>query len=53
MKAVMYNYNTWIKYQKEEELIPNLEKKLLKSGFTVIDKVEHYFTKQGYTGLCR
>lgn len=51
MKAVMYNYNTWIKYQKEEELIPNLEKKLLKSGFTVIDKVEHYFTKQGYTGL--
>ena len=51
MKAVMYNYNTWIKYQKEEKLIPNLEKKLLKSGFTVIDKVEHYFTKQGYTGL--
>ena len=45
MKAVMYNY------QKEEKLIPNLEKKLLKSGFTVIDKVEHYFTKQGYTGL--
>ena len=48
MKAVMYNYNTWIEYQKEEKLIINI---LIKSGFTIIDKVEHYFTKQGYTGL--
>ncbi len=51
MKAVMYNYNTWIKYIKEEVLIENLEEMLLKSGFTIIDKVEHFFEKQGYTGL--
>lgn len=47
----MYNYNTWIKYIKEEVLIKNLEEMLLKSGFTIIDKVEHFFEKQGYTGL--
>lgn len=51
MKAVMYNYNTWIKYIKEEVLIENLEEMLLNSGFTIIDKVEHFFEKQGYTGL--
>ena len=51
MKAVMYNYSNWIKYQNEENLIIELEKILNKSGFTIIDKVEHYFSKQGYTGL--
>lgn len=51
MKAIMYNYNTWIQYQKEEKLIIDLEKMLITSGFTIIDKVEHFFTKQGYTGL--
>lgn len=51
MKAIMYNYNTWIKYQKEENLVQELEQKLIKAGFTIIDKVEYYFPKQGYTGL--
>ncbi len=51
MKALMYNYNTWIKYRAEEELIKEFEDILVKSGFSIIDKVEHYFTKQGYTGL--
>ena len=51
MKAVMYNYNKWIKYEKEEYIIPQFEKMISNSGFTIIDKVEHYFTKQGYTGL--
>ena len=51
MKAIMYNYNTWIKYRKEEELIEILENMLTSSGFNVINKVEHYFEKQGYTGL--
>lgn len=47
----MYNYNKWIKYEKEEEIVPRLEKLLKKSGFTIIKKVEHYFEGQGYTGL--
>ena len=51
MKAIMYNYNTWIKYKNEKELIIDLENILIKSGFTIIDKVEHYFSVQGYTGL--
>ena len=51
MKAVMYNYNTWIKYKPEEEIIQDFENILIRSGFTIINKVEHYFTKQGYTGL--
>lgn len=47
----MYNYHTWLKYQKEEILIDKIEKILLESGFTIINKVEHYFKNQGYTGL--
>lgn len=51
MRAVMYNYSTWIKYKKEDIIIKDLEKMLKDSGFTIIDKVEHYFKEQGYTGL--
>lgn len=47
----MYNYKTWITYQKEEILIDTLEELLLESGFTIINRIEHYFTNQGYTGL--
>lgn len=47
----MYNYHTWINYEKEEILIKELEKMLLQSGFTIINKVEHFFEGQGYTGL--
>ena len=47
----MYNYHTWIKYKNEEVLVPDLEKILRRSGFTIIKKVEHFFDVQGYTGL--
>lgn len=51
MKAVMYNYHTWISYQKEEIIIKKLEEMLLQSGFTIINKADHFFEGQGYTGL--
>ncbi|MCI8760999.1 MAG: spermidine synthase [Clostridia bacterium] len=51
MKAVMYNYHTWIPYQKEEKLVKDFEKMLKQSGFTIVNKVEHFFERQGYTGL--
>ena len=51
MKAIMYNYNKWIKYEKEEIIVHKLEEMIKRSGFTIINKVEHYFEKQGYTGL--
>lgn len=51
MKAVMYNFNTWIKYKDEVLLIREFEKLLVKSGFTIVNKVDHFFEGQGYTGL--
>ena len=51
MKAVMYNYNTWIEYKEEKALIIDLEKMLTNSGFTIINKVEHFFFFHCYTGL--
>ena len=47
----MYNYNKWIKYGKEEIIVPKLEEMIKRSGFTIIKKIEHYFKEQGYTGL--
>lgn len=43
MKAVMYNYNTWLEYKEEKIAIEEFEKMLLNSGFTIIEKVEHFF----------
>ena len=51
MKAVMYNYNTWLKYKEEKIAIKEFEKMLLNSGFTIIEKVEHFFDVQGYTRI--
>ncbi|MBP3801145.1 MAG: S-adenosylmethionine decarboxylase [Clostridia bacterium] len=51
MKAIMYNFNIWVKYRDEEKFVLEIEEKLKNSGFTVINKTEHYFPKQGYTGL--
>lgn len=51
MKAVMYNFNTWIKYRDESILVRDFESLLVNSGFTIINKVEHFFEGQGYTGL--
>lgn len=51
MNAVMYNYSDWIEYKKENILIKDFEKMLIDSGFTIINKIEHYFEIQGYTGL--
>lgn len=47
----MYNYNAWIPYEKEEILVKKFENMLLKSGFTIIKKVDHFFDVQGYTAL--
>ena len=51
MKAEMYNYHTWIKYEKEEILVKRFEELLIKSGFKILKKVEHFFNGQGYTAL--
>ena len=51
MKAIMYNYNTWLKYKEEKIAIAEFDKMLLNSGFTIIEKVEHFFDVQGYTRI--
>lgn len=51
MKAVMYNYNTWLKYEEEKTAIKKFEKMLSDSGFNIINKVEHFFDTQGYTRI--
>lgn len=47
----MYNFNTWIKYRDESILVRDFERLLVNSGFTIVNKVEHFFKGQGYTGL--
>ena len=51
MIAKMYNYNTWIKYETEEKFIKEMEQFIIKSGFTIVGYKEHFFEKQGYTGV--
>ena len=53
MKAIMYNYNKWIDYDKwqEEVIIKKLENLIIESGFTVVKKIDHHFEIQGYTAL--
>ena len=47
----MNNFNTWIKYEDEQVLAIQFEKQLIESGFHIINKCEHFFEIQGYTGL--
>ena len=51
MKAKMNNLRIWIKYQDEKILKEIIEKDLKDSGFTIIKMCEHFFEKQGYTGM--
>ena len=51
MKAQMYNYQTWINETNPEILKYRLEEYLIKSGFGVLNCVEHYFNPFGYTAL--
>ena len=51
MKAYMNNFNLWIKYENEDKLKTEVEKELKNAGFHILNKCEHYFEPQGYTGL--
>ena len=51
MRACMYNYHNWIKYEDEKIFVDKCKKMLIESGFKIINQVEHYFTPYGYTGI--
>ena len=43
--------NIKVKVIHNTNLIIDLENMLIRSGFTIINKIEHFFPHQGYTGL--
>jgi len=51
MEARIENYHTWIKYSSDNQLKNEIEGLIAKSGFTVLNFIEHHFEPQGYTAL--
>ena len=47
----MNHYIAWMEYKEERWLSNMLEQMLLDSGFHIVNKCEHFFDVQGYTGL--
>ncbi len=49
LKAEMFNYDCWVHDVNEKSLIPDLERCLKMSGFTIVNFIDHTFPIQGYT----
>ena len=50
-KAQIYNYACWVKLSDSEVLQKGLQSFLEKSGYSILNFVEHHFTGNGYTSL--
>jgi S-adenosylmethionine decarboxylase len=51
LEAKIDNYNIWIKGVDESIIKVELTALLQKSGFTILNFIDHHFDPQGYTGL--
>lgn len=51
MKAKMNNFQCWINSSDERFLENTFEKILIKSNFSILGKVKHYFKPYGFTCL--
>ena len=51
MKPEIYNYRIWINQTDPEILIQMIETWLEKTGFSVVNKMDHHFEPQGYTAM--
>ncbi|MEQ9286283.1 MAG: S-adenosylmethionine decarboxylase [Cyclobacteriaceae bacterium] len=51
MEAKIDNYSGWIRDCNPETLKSDFEDILIRSGFGIINFIEHHFEPQGYTGL--
>jgi len=51
LKAKIDNYTTWIERSDDQNLIKEVESLLVKSGFTILNFMEHHFEPQGYTAV--
>ncbi len=51
MEAKIDNFNTWVPGADPETLKSDIEALIRKSGFTVLNFMDHHFDPQGYTAL--
>jgi len=51
MKAAIYNHQCWIKGTNPVVLTETLEKVLVQSGFSILNKMTHHFSPQGFTAI--
>jgi len=51
MKAIIDNYSTWISETRPDKLKAIFEELLLKSGFGILNFMEHAFNPIGWTGI--
>lgn len=51
MQARIYNYQTWVEETDPIRLKEQFETLLIKSGFGILQSVEHHFEPFGYTCL--
>ncbi|MEM6524426.1 MAG: S-adenosylmethionine decarboxylase [Bacteroidota bacterium] len=49
MEARIYNHSEWIRDIDNERLKVNFKEILAKSGFGLLNQMEHHFEPQGYT----
>ncbi|MEM7107074.1 MAG: S-adenosylmethionine decarboxylase [Bacteroidota bacterium] len=49
MEARIYNHSEWIRDIRNERLKKNFREILTKSGFGLLNHMEHHFKPQGYT----
>ena len=47
----IYNFKAWIKITESKKLYDSLNKLLEKSGYTILNFIEHKFPNGGYTCL--
>lgn len=51
MEARIENYSTWISYSSDSKLRKEIASIIEKSGFTILNFIDHPFEPQGYTAL--
>ena len=51
MKAEIFERSTWVSQTRPDILMAACEKRLLESGFKIVEKSFHFFSPQGFTAV--
>lgn len=51
MKAEIFEKSTWVSETRPDILMAACEKRLLESGFKIVEKAVHFFAPQGFTAV--